>query len=220
MKKSTPIQFVYRILVYCVGLFILAMGVAVSVNGNLGVSPVNSLPYVVSQILGLQLGTCVTIFFCILILLQIIILRREFQPINLLQIAFSTIFGYFVDFAKLLLGDFCFPTYFGQLAMVAISIVFIGLGVMLFMQADLVPMPMEGLIACVAKKLKKPFPTMKSILDSSVVVVAVILSFVWFHKLLGVREGTIITAVLAGRMMGVFKKPLGPIVDKICFTKE
>ena len=49
MKKSTPIQFVFRILVYCVGLFILATGVAFSVNGNLGVSPVNSLPFVVSQ---------------------------------------------------------------------------------------------------------------------------------------------------------------------------
>ncbi|MBE6955092.1 MAG: hypothetical protein E7449_04175 [Ruminococcaceae bacterium] len=219
MKKSTPIQFIFRILIYCLGMFILATGVAFSVNGNLGVSPVNSFPFVVSQILGVQLGTCVTVFFCFLILLQIIILRREFRPINLLQIVFSTIFGYFVDFAKMLLGDFCFPTYFGQLAMVAISIVFIGLGVMLFMQTDLVPMPMEGLIACVAKKTNKPFPKMKSILDSSVVVIAVILSLVWFRSLLGVREGTIITAILAGRLVGVFKKPLGPIVDKICFSK-
>lgn len=219
MKKSTPIQFIFRILIYCLGMFILATGVAFSVNGNLGVSPVNSFPFVVSQILGVQLGTCVTVFFCFLILLQIIILRREFRPINLLQIVFSTIFGYFVDFAKMLLGDFCFPTYFGQLAMVAISIVFIGLGVMLFMQTDLVPMPMEGLIACVAKKTSKPFPKMKSILDSSVVVIAVILSLVWFRSLLGVREGTIITAILAGRLVGVFKKPLGPIVDKICFSK-
>jgi len=220
MKKSTPIQFVFRILIYCLGMFILATGVAFSVNGNLGVSPVNSFPFVVSQILGVQLGTCVTVFFCFLILLQIIILRREFKPINLLQIVFSTIFGYFVDFAKMLLGDFCIPTYFGQLAMVAISIVFIGLGVMLFMQTDLVPMPMEGLIACVAKKLNKPFHKMKSILDSSVVVIAVVLSLVWFRSLLGVREGTIITAILAGRLVGVFKKPLGPIVDKICFSHK
>ena len=55
---------------------------------------------------------------------------------------------------------------------------------------------------------------------ASFVVLAVILSFLWFHKLLGVREGTIITAVLAGRLVGVFKKPLGPIVDKICFTQK
>ena len=109
MKKSTPVQFVIRILVYCLGLLLLAFGVAISVNSDLGVSPVNSLPYVISQIIHVQLGTCVTAVFCSYILLQVLILRREFQPINLLQILFSTLFGYFVDFAKWTIGDFALP---------------------------------------------------------------------------------------------------------------
>ena len=96
MRKSTPVQFVIRVAIYCLGLFLLAMGVAISVNSNLGVSPVNSLPYVISKIINVQLGTCVTAVFCSYILMQIIILRKEFQIINLLQIVFSTIFGYFV----------------------------------------------------------------------------------------------------------------------------
>ena len=64
MKKSTPVQFVIRIGVYCLGLLLLAFGVAVSVNSDLGVSPVNSLPYVISRIIHVQLGTCVTAVFC------------------------------------------------------------------------------------------------------------------------------------------------------------
>ena len=114
MRKSTPAQWGLRVLVYILGLFCLAVGVALSVNANLGISPVNSLPYVVSKILGTAMSTCVIGIFSFYILLQIVILRKEFKPIHLTQLIFSTIFGYFVDFAKWLLGDFCLPGYGGD----------------------------------------------------------------------------------------------------------
>ncbi len=217
MKKSTPVQFVFRVLIYCFGLFLMALGVAFSVNSNLGVSPVNSLPYVVSQIIHVQMGSCVTAIFCFYILLQVILLRKDFKPINLLQIVFSTIFGYFVDFAKMLVGDFAIPTYFGQLAMLAISIVLIAVGVLLYMDVELVPMPMEGLSSTIARKLNKPFPTMKTDIECVVVMTGVILCLVFFGKLDGIREGTVITAVVTGKLIAVFKKPISPVVKRICF---
>lgn len=217
MKKSTPAQFVIRVLIYCLGLMSLAFGVAFSVNSNLGVSPVNSLPYVISRILNVQMGTCVTAVFCFYILLQILILRRKFNPVNLLQIVFSTIFGYFVDFAKMVLGDFAIPTYFGQLTMLAISIPLIALGIVLYMDAQLVPMPMEGLSSCLAEKFGMSFPNMKTIIDCLVVGIGLILCFVFLGGLDGLREGTIITAVVTGKVIAIFKKPLSPILKKICF---
>ena len=217
MKKSTPMQFLIRVLVYCLGLLSLAFGVAVSVNSNLGVSPVNSLPYVVSQILQVQMGTCVTVIFCSYILLQAVILRKEFHPINLLQILFSTLFGYFVDFAKMVLGGFAIPTYAGRLVMLAVSIVLIALGVLLYMEVQLVPMPMEGLSSTIAKKLGKPFPTMKSVVDCVVVAVGVVLCFVFLGRLDGIREGTIVTAIVTGKLVGVLKKPISPVIRKLCF---
>lgn len=217
MRKSTPAQFVIRVLVYCLGLLLLAFGVAVSVNSDLGVSPVNSLPYVISRILNAQLGTCVTAVFCTYILLQVILLRREFQLVNLLQILFSTVFGYFVDFAKWTIGDFALPGYVGRLAMLAVSILFIALGILLYMEAELVPMPMEGLTAAVAKKLGKPFPAMKTIVDCVVVGSGIVLCFVFLGGLDGIREGTVITAVVAGRVIAVLRKPLSPMLRRICF---
>jgi len=217
MKKSTPVQFVIRIAVYCLGLLLLAFGVAVSVNSNLGVSPVNSLPYVVSRILQVPMGSCVTAIFCFYILLQLLIQRREFHPVNLLQILFSTLFGYFVDFAKALVGDWAIPTYLGQLAMLAISIVLIALGVLLYMDAQLVPMPMEGLSSCVAKKLGKPFPTMKTVIDCLVVAIGLVLCLVFLGKLDGIREGTILTAAVTGKLVGILKKRISPVVNKLCF---
>lgn len=217
MKKSTPVQFIIRIIIYCLALLLMAFGVALSVNSDLGVSPVNSLPYVVSQILGLQMGTCVTGIFCFYILLQIIILRKEFQLYNLLQIVFSTIFGYFVDFAKMIVGDFRIPTYFGQLAMLAMSIPLIAVGVLMYMDVQLVPMPMEGLSSCLATKLNRPFPSMKTIVDCIVVLTGIVLCFVFLGKLDGIREGTIITALVTGKVIALLKVYLTPVLQKICF---
>ena len=95
-------KFVKRIVIYLAGLFFVALGVAFSVNSNLGVSPVNSLPYVVSRILGKDLGTCVTVIFIGYILIQILLLRKGFPPLDLAQILCSFAFGYFVDLTETL----------------------------------------------------------------------------------------------------------------------
>ena len=195
-------------LLYAFGLLVIAFGVAFSVNSNLGVSPVNSLPYVISEIAGTSLSTCVIIVFCAYIAIQILLLKKDFHPVNLLQILFSTLFGYFVDFAKWIVGGFAIPTYAGQLIMLAISIGLIALGVLLYVETGLVPMPMEGLAMAVAKKTGRPFAKMKILVDCISVGCAAAVSLVFLGKLVGVREGTVITAVAAGRVVGFLKERL------------
>jgi uncharacterized membrane protein YczE len=217
MKKSTPAQYAIRGLIYCVALLILAFGVVFSVNSNLGVSPVSSLHYVVSQLTNVSLGTCTTAIYCFYIFIQVLLYGKNFQPALLLDIEFSTIFGYFVDAVKLLMGDFCLPTYFGQLGMLAISIVLIAIGLVLHIDVQLVPMPAEGLVACISNKLGKPLSTIKTIFDCTSVAVGTTLCMIFLGKLVGIREGTIITALLVGRLVGMVKKRLAPVLNKICF---
>ena len=126
MKTINPAKLLMRLGIYCLGLLILAFGIALAVNSNLGVSPISSLPFVLSQIVPISLGTCTTLIYILYILLQMVI-SRKFRPALLLQLVFSTIFGYFLDGAKFILGDFCLPGYFGQLIMLAVSIVARGL---------------------------------------------------------------------------------------------
>jgi len=76
---------------------------------------------------------------------------------------------------------------------------------------------MEGLSSCVAGKLNKPFPAMKTAIDCLVVLIGAVLSFVFLGKLDGIREGTVITAVVVGKLIAVFKKRISPIVSKLCF---
>lgn len=219
MKKSGPVQWGFRVLFYIIGLFFMSLGVALSVNSGLGVSPVNSLPYVINQVSGVALSTCIIAVFCSYILLQALLLRREFQPINLLQIFFSTVFGYFVDFSKWLIGDFALPAYIGKLVMLAASIVLVAVGVVLYIEVKLVPMPMEGLSLTLAQKLRLPFHNMKIIVDCVVVAAGIIISFLFLHKLAGIREGTVLTALATGKVMAWVKTPLCSLVRRCCFKK-
>jgi len=219
MKKTNPARLGARLGIYLLGLLVLAFGIALSVNSNLGVSPVSSLPYVVSQIVNISLGTCTTIVYTVYILLQMLLNGKKFQPALLLQLVFSTIFGYFVDGAKYILGDFVLPTYFGQLAMLAASILLIGFALVLYIEVDLAPMPAEGLVGCIARKLGKPFSSMKTAFDCASVLVGAVLSLVFLGRLAGIREGTVLTALLAGRLMGVLRKFISPLLRRVCFGK-
>ena len=199
------------------GLVVLAFGITLAVNSNLGVSPVTSLPYVVSQVLNVSLGTCTIIVYTCYIFLQMILKGGKFQPALLLQLVFSTVFGYLVDGTKLILGDFVPTTYFGQLAMLAASIVLIGFSLVLYIDVRIAPMPPEGLVTCIADKLGKPFPKIKTLFDCASVLVGLALCFLFLGKVVGIREGTIITALLVGKLTGFFRKLLTPFIRKTCF---
>lgn len=216
MKNNNWPRFAARLGIYCLGLWVLALGIALSVNCKLGVSPVSSLPYVVSLFSKISLGTCTTIVYTVYILAQMV-LSRKFNPALLLQLAFSTIFGWFVDGAKLLLGDFCLPGYLGQLIMLAGSILLIGFSLVLYIDVKVAPMPAEGLVGCIAEKTGKPFSQMKTMFDCASVVAAMALSLLFLGNLSGIREGTVLTALLAGRMMGLLRKFIGPWIQKVCF---
>ena len=217
MGQITPGVVLSKVAVYAVGLLFMAFGVAFSVNSGLGVSPVNSLPYVVSLVLGVDMGSCVIGVFSFYVLVQILIYRRDFKWINLTQIVFSTLFGYFVDFAKAVVGDFALPTYPGQLIMLAVSMVFVALGVCLYMDAGLVNMPMEGMTNAIAERIvKKPFHDVKVAVDCLAVAAAILLSFVGLGGLEGIREGTLLCALLVGKMMKPMQKVLAPLVARLC----
>lgn len=213
-------KWIARVIIYMIGLLILAFGVAFSVNSNLGVSPVNSLPYVISLIVEKKLGTCVTVVFISYILLQIIILRKDFQWFNLAQILCSTLFGKFVDFAKMVVGDFAIPTYAGRLTMLAISIVLIAIGISMYMGVKLINMPMEGLTAAIASKLSNAkFHNVKVAVDCVAVGTGIVLSFVFLGGLFGIREGTIISAMAIGKVIPYVNKVTLPMIQKFCFEK-
>lgn len=217
MKKRGGKQLAARLGIYCVGLLILAFGIALAVNSNLGVSPVSSLPYVVSRILNISLGTCTTLVYSVYVLIQMLLQGKKFQPALLLQLVFSTVFGYFVDGAKWVLGDFALPGYLGQLVMLAASILLISFSLVLYIDVKVAPMPAEGLVACIAEKYAIPFSRVKTLFDCASVVAGALLCALFLKELVGIREGTVITAMLVGRLTGIIRRWLTPWIGRVCF---
>ena len=91
-----------RLPMYLIGLFIMTIGIAISVKSNLGVSPVSSIPYTMTCIWGIEMGKATILFHIVLVLIQLIILRKNFKLISLLQIPVGVVFGYFTTFCNYL----------------------------------------------------------------------------------------------------------------------
>jgi len=194
-------------------MLVLAFGVVFAINSGLGVSSVTSLPFVISLVTGVNIGVCVAAIFTLSILIQVVILRNEFRYIDFTQIIFTFMFGYFVAFAQMLIGDFRIPTYAGQLVMLAISIILLTCGLTMYIEARLVNMPAEGLVASIAYKAGTAFHTIKMPLDCFIVTISVTLSFMFLGELHGIREGTILSALFVGRLMPVMKRLIMPVIS-------
>lgn len=195
-----------KVFIYIIGLFFLATGVTLSIKSQLGISPVNSVPYVVSIITGFDLGRLVMIYFSLFVVGQLIILRKNFNPIYVIQVGFLIIFGYFVNFTNYLLSFQTPDNYILQLTILLISIVSLALGLVLYLRADIMPMPAEGFIIALQKLIDKEFHKIKYTVDTLLVVMSAVLSFIFLGELDGVREGTLIAALLIGRTMGIIEK--------------
>ena len=101
--------------------------------------------------------------------------------------------------------------------MLAASIVLISFSLVLYIDVKIAPMPPEGLVTCIADKLGKPFPKIKTLFDCASVLVGLCLCFLFLGKVVGIREGTIATALLVGKLTGFFRKHMTPFIQKTCF---
>ena len=110
MKHQTIGQ---RLGFYFLGLFIMTIGISLSVKSNLGVSPISSIPYTMTVVWGIEMGKVTIILHVFLVLLQIAILRRRFQWRQLFQVAVGVVFGYFTTFCNWLVTFLPNATNFG-----------------------------------------------------------------------------------------------------------
>ena len=187
-----------RYLLFFAGLFVNALGVSLITKASLGTSPISSIPYVLSLNFAFTLGNFTIFFSVLLILLQILILRKNFKLEDILQIPVSIAFGYFIDLTMYLLTWVNPGNYLIKVIALLIGCAVLGFGVYLEVVADVVMLPGESFVRAIVQTWDTNFGTTKIIFDSSMAVIAVALSFVFAGQLNGVREGTIIAALLVG----------------------
>lgn len=204
-----------RYFIYLLSLFIISLGASLSIKANLGTSPLICLPYVSSLIVKLSVGEVMFVFTIIFILIQVVLLKGDFERRQYLQLIIGTIFSFFIDFSMMLVSFINPAGYASQMTLLLFSCVVVAFGVLLEIQTEIVYLPADGVIVAISRVLKKEFSNVKPFVDSSMVIIAAILSLVFLGYLAGVREGTVISAIIIGPIVRILKKYLDSYILRI-----
>ena len=204
-----------RYLIFLVGLFVNSLGVSLITKANLGTSPISSIPYILSLNFPFTLGNFTIFFSIFLIVLQLIILRKNFKLEHILQIPVSIIFGYFIDLTMILFSWVNPEAYIMKIVYLLIGCLILGVGVYMEVLADVVMLPGESFVRAIVLTWKTNFGTTKICFDVSMAVIAAVLSFIFAGSLAGVREGTVIAALLVGFIARLIGKKLVFLKDMI-----
>ena len=213
--KKRRIKLLFRIILYCFGIWLMAIGTAIAINTKLGISPKSSFSYILSIITNIRIGFCVILISIIHIILEFIVLRSNFKITNLAQIIPSLFFGNLIDISNKMICIISTYSYFFQLFLLIFSSFIIGFGVSLYVSARLIPLTAEGLCIAIAEKYGYKFYNVKTAQDLFSVSLTIVFSCLFFHKIIGIREGTIILSILTGRFVKYIQKAINPMFKKL-----
>ncbi|UQZ89476.1 hypothetical protein C4J81_09795 [Deltaproteobacteria bacterium Smac51] len=193
------------------GLAFMALGVTLSIKSGLGTSPISSVPYVLSLMSPLSLGSATVMMNCFFILMQIAILRKQYKPAHLLQLPAVLIFGCFLDAMGSFLYMLNYTSYGQQWLICFAGIALTGLGISLMVNSNLIVLPPEGMMLVIYVKMygkikNLVFGYVKIAFDLTLIAIAVALCLALLPKIQGVREGTLAAACLTGYAVKIFDK--------------
>ncbi|MGM9563248.1 MAG: YitT family protein [Faecousia sp.] len=206
-----------RYLIFILGLFFAGIGVAFTKSSELGVSPISSVANIMSlKYSVMSLGNWLIVWNCVLIVGQIVILRRDFKVYQLLQIPLSFLFGWFTDFGMKCVSLIPINHYLTQMLMLFIGIIILAFGISLTVIANVIMNSGEALVKAISDKTHLEFGYVKVGFDVFCVILAIVLSMIFFHgQIIGTREGTIISAVCTGIVIKFITKHIRKCVDRI-----
>ena len=207
-----------RIFVFAMGLLVISLSIGFITKASLGTPPISSIPYSLSLIFpSLTLGNFTIVYSLLLVLLQLVILGKEADKVSLgLQVIISFVFGYFIDFGPMILGDFSPEIYWERIVCVLIGCFGLAFGVYLQIVADFTMVPGDGFAYALSVRIKrKPYRVVRVCSDVTMIVIAALIGVVAMGNTGGVREGTVICALLIGTIAGVYFSRLSWLTKKL-----
>lgn len=218
-RKDKIISFLWQHILLLVSLCIMTFGVAVCVRSMLGSSVISTLPYVfstagsggVAGIPRLTIGQYTYMMNAVLVLGQIAVLRSRFEPVQLFQLLVGFVFGSLIDVNMALTSWLVPASLWAKVAAQVAGCTVLGLGIALEVRCGSVTMPGEGFPVAVCEVTGVEFAKMKIAVDVSLVVLAVVFSYVffgaWQWHIVGV--GTLFAMVYVGAVVRVVGRRLG-----------
>jgi uncharacterized membrane protein YczE len=193
------------------GIAISSAGIALITRAGLGTSQISSLPYVTSFILPVSLGAATFVMNALFVLVQLCLLRREFGKNELMQLPLTFVFSLFIDLMMCLCGPVAPSSYPAQLSLCLAGSAVLAFGISLQVVSNVAILPGEGIVRTIARKRSLNFGRVKTAFDLSLVAAAILVSFVCLRKLVGIREGTVLAALLVGSLTRLILPRLAPL---------
>lgn len=210
MGKGKSISVRYGI--STLGLIVVALGVGLSIKSNLGIAPLSCIPTVLNlEYPSISIGSFTFVFNLLFIVIQAIILKKDFKWKHLMQVVPILIFGYLVDAAVWLFDSIQSPAtnYFVQILLCLVSVLLTAIGIRLEVVGQGWILPADSTLNVITERYQVRFSVVKVSMDVVLVVISMILSLVFFGLFTGnghtmvVREGTLIQAIFTGLCMHV-----------------
>ncbi|MDV2480712.1 YitT family protein [Methanoculleus sp. Wushi-C6] len=180
------------------GLFFMGLGISLVTKSYLGTSPISSVPYVLCLAFPVSFGTFTFLLGAFFLLLEILILRRDFQKIQVLQIFVGLILGVSVDIGMHLLFFVEPAAYAERIATLLAGCAVLAVGVYLEVSSNTFVHPADAVVKIIADKAGRNFGYTKIAFDTTLCCTAGAISLAAFGTLKGLGEGTIISALLVG----------------------
>lgn len=206
---------VLRFLAYFAGLLILAIGITLNTKTSLGVSPIISVAYSVSQITGINFGNTTFLWYVTFVLVEIIIhiilKRYKTIPFDLLQIVLSLVFTRFMNIFDRAIPNMVtdmmgtiWATMPVRIIVLLIAIILTGIGAAMSLNVRLIPNPGDGICQAISDLTGKKVGFVKNCVDITCVCTTCVVSMLFAGKLIGVGIGTVMAMIGVGRVVAVF----------------
>ena len=194
------------------GIVIAGVSIAAVAQAGLGISPISTLPFVLSKITDFSFGAMNFAVNLVFVLLQILLLGRRFKLFSLLQIPFVFLFSLSIDAGMWIVAHFPMTTYPVQLTVSVVGCFFMALSIGLMVCSKLLMMPGDGFVLALSTVTGKPYGMLKQANDIISVVLAAIFGWVLLGHIEGIREGTVISAFLVGYILRYLMPILEPLL--------
>ena len=201
-KDINKQQMAFRLLIYAAGLIILACGITMNTKTGMGVSPIISVPYSISEIWGLNFGNMTFIVYTIFVIIQAVLMRRITLDL-ILQLPLSLVFTRFLNLFDIILpesGSYIWE----KLLMLAVAISLTGIGIIMSVRTDFVPNPGDGIVHEIAVVIKKSMGFTKNCFDLLNLCISCSVGMIFAGHLIGIGLGTVLTMLLTGRAVALF----------------
>ena len=193
--------------IFIVGLFIASMGVAFSTKAGLGTSPVSSVPYSISLVSPrLTFGGWLNLFSVLQITVQVLVMKGKCYYFEIaVQTVLAFAYGYMTNLSCYIIRDIAVTTYFGQFALMLLGCVIVALGIWIQVKGGVAMLPGEAMNRAIGAAIGRRYEDVKVFFDILYIAIAAVICLVFLGRLEGVREGSIIAAVLVGNIIKMYE---------------